>query len=274
MASAGASSTRRALRPIGWGMAVLFVAALAVQMTHTGIDVFLVLVTGFVLLVLERTLGDWIAESIGAPATALVFAIFAALAVAYAMSGNGRAKANRFFASAESRGYRPLYFVVDESTDDAGGGKVTGRGTSRSGAAGNAAPAGKGDGSAPAAVATGGASPAPGIFDWPKSPDRSRHLRLRADPEVAASGNLVTLRATLESPDRKDSLVAVFTVNGAALAKVPFDSSGNASAQFEATVPGLYTARAHVSPGAILGQDVSASFNVLPAGSRPVRKSR
>jgi hypothetical protein len=252
-------------------MAVLFVAALAVQITHTGIDVFLVLVSGFALLVLERTLGDWIAESIGAPATALVFAIFAALAVAFVMSTNGRAKANRFFATAESHGYRPLYFVVDESADDTGTGKVAGRGN-LSGAAGNSPSSGKGDGSAPAAVATGGASPAPGIFDWPKGPDRSRHLRLRADPEVAGTGNVVTLRATLESPDRKDTLAAVFTVNGAALAKVPFDSSGNASAQFAATVPGLYTARAHVSPGTMLGQEVSASFNVLPANTRPVRR--
>src|SRR6476620_6874276 len=104
MASFAVWPTRRALRPIGWGMAVLFVAALAVQVTHTGIDIFLVLFSGFVLLVVERTLGDWIAESIGAPATALVFAIVAALAVAYGMSTNGRAKANRFFASAESRG--------------------------------------------------------------------------------------------------------------------------------------------------------------------------
>jgi hypothetical protein len=95
-------------------MAVLFVAALFVQLTHAGIDVFLMLAAGFVLLVLERTLGDWIAESVGAPATVLIFTVFAGLAVAYALSADGRAKANRFFAAAQSRGYRPVYFVVAE----------------------------------------------------------------------------------------------------------------------------------------------------------------
>src|SRR5947209_10604657 len=113
--SFGVLYPQRALRPITWGMAVLFVAALVVQLTHAGIDIFLVLAAAFVLLVLERTLGDWIAESVGAAGTALIFALFAALSVAYAMSTDGRAKANRFFATAESRGYRPMYFVVDDS---------------------------------------------------------------------------------------------------------------------------------------------------------------
>jgi len=60
-------------------VAVLFVAALFVQLTHAGIDIFLMLVAGFILLVLERTLGDWIAESVGAPATVLIFTVLAGL---------------------------------------------------------------------------------------------------------------------------------------------------------------------------------------------------
>ena len=70
MASSRVLFRQRALQPIGWATAVLFVAALLVQLTHAGIDIFLVLAAIFVLLVLERTLGDWIAESVGAAGTA------------------------------------------------------------------------------------------------------------------------------------------------------------------------------------------------------------
>src|SRR6266545_1681815 len=124
MATSGVLIAPRVLRPVGWAVAVLFVAALFVQLTHAGIDIFLMLVAGFILLVLERTLGDWIAESVGAPATVLIFAVLAGLAVLYTLSADGRAKANRLFAAAESRGYRPVYFVVDEPVPIADGPKA------------------------------------------------------------------------------------------------------------------------------------------------------
>jgi len=281
MADAGPLSPSR-VRPIGWGMAILFVAALAVQFTHTGIDIFLVLVAGFVLLVLERTLGDWIAESLGPPATVLVFALLASLGVLYALSAEGRAKANRFFAIAESRGYHPLYFVVEEPSETKDGRTAAGRGADALAAAtaGHAAPpAGTGDGSASGPA--NGVAGSPGIFSWSSSPDRSKHLRLRAEPDVVSSGQPVTLRATLESETPKDpskdtpptALSVIFTVNGAVVAKVPFDAAGNASAQFTADVPGQYTARSRMS-GSMFGQEVSATFNVLPASARSVRKRR
>ena len=280
MANAVPPTSSRALRPIAWGMAILFVAALSVQFTHTGIDIFLVLVAGFVLLVLERTLGDWIAESLGPPATVLVFALLASLAVLYAVSAEGKAKANRFFAIAESRGYHPLYFVVEDPSETKDGKTAAGRGADAVAAAtaGHAAPPAAGDSSSASGPANGVAV-SPGFFSWSSSPDRSKHLRLRAEPDVVSSGQPVTLRATLESETPKDAskdtpktaLSVIFTVNGAIVAKVPVDADGNASAQFTADVPGLYTARSRMS-GAMFGQEVSATFNVLPGSVRPVRK--
>ena len=88
------------------------------------------------------------------------------------------------------------------------------------------------------------------------------------------TGQAVTLRATFESGERKDATSALFTVDGAHAVKVPFDKGGNASTQFTTAVPGLYTARLRVSPGALFGQEVSATFNVLPGASPTPRKRR
>jgi len=252
---------------------VLFVAAVLVQLTHAGIDLFLMLVAGFVLLVLERTLGDWIAETVGAPGAALIFTLFAALVVGYGLTADGRAKASRLFATAESHGYRPLYFVVNEPATSPDG-KTLARDVADGavGLAGSRAPAAS-DSQGPAPTPTSGAPVSPGIFDWSgTSKDRGVHLRLRAEPDVLVTGQIVTLRATLESAARPEGALAVFTVNGSVVARVAFDGSGNASTRFAAEVPGLYTVRSRVTPGSIFGQDVSTTFNVLPGGSPRVPK--
>jgi hypothetical protein len=277
MARFGVLFANRGLRPIGWGIALLFVAAVFVQLTHAGIDLFLMLAGGFVLLVLERTLGDWIAESVGAPGTVLIFASLAALAVMYAASADGRTKANRLFAVAESRGYRPVYFVVDEPATRREAGRVERAiADSAIGTSGNPSPtaAAKSDGQTPATNPAGDAPVSRGILDWSVSgPDKTIRLRLRADPDVIVTGQTVTLRATIESGVRKDPTVALFTVNGNLAAKVPFDPSGNASTPFTAAVPGQYTARLRLASGAIFGSEVSATFTVLPGSSPRVRKS-
>src|SRR5438477_2824505 len=181
MASPGDLFRQRALQPIGWATAVLFIAALLVQLTHAGIDIFLVLAAIFVLLVLERTLGDWIAESVGAAGTALIFALVAALSVAYALSADGRAKANRFFATAESRGYRPLYFVIDDPSSSSSDTQIA-RSLSEGavGLTGGHTPtvAIKGD-SPPAPAARAGSAPTSttGILDWAGSKDQALRVR-------------------------------------------------------------------------------------------------
>ena len=75
-----------------------------------GVDVLTVLIACFLLLVVERTLGDSIAERLGPAPTSLLFAIVAALGVAYVTTDTGQARAGRLFAAAEARGYRTAYF--------------------------------------------------------------------------------------------------------------------------------------------------------------------
>jgi hypothetical protein len=110
----------RLSRPVLWAGLCVTAATVTVQLTRTGVDVLGLMIAGFVLLVLERTLGDWIADSLGPAATAFVFACVAAIGVSYSMSIGGRAKAQRVFAAAEARGYHTLFFTLDDSKGAAG----------------------------------------------------------------------------------------------------------------------------------------------------------
>src|SRR5215212_9148575 len=99
MASPDVSRRRRLSGPIVWAGLTVLVAAIVVQTTRSGIDVLALLVAGFALLVLERTLGDWVADTLGPVPTTLLFAALAALGVAYVTTDSGRGRVRRLFAS-------------------------------------------------------------------------------------------------------------------------------------------------------------------------------
>jgi hypothetical protein len=103
----------RLSRPVLWAGLCVAAAAVTVQITRTGVDVLALMVAAFVLLCLERTVGDWIADSLGPAATALVFAGVAGFGVWYMLSVGGRAKAQLVFAAAEARGYHTMFVAVD-----------------------------------------------------------------------------------------------------------------------------------------------------------------
>ena len=87
------------------GRARLLVAAVAVQVTRTGAPYPRAARGGFVLLLIERTLGDWVADTLGPIPTVLVFIAVAGLGVAYATAEGGRARLRRAFAAADAQGY-------------------------------------------------------------------------------------------------------------------------------------------------------------------------
>ena len=97
-------------RPLVWAGATLLVATLAVLITHTGIDLLGLLVALAVLLLIERTLGDWIADNVGPLTTVVIFTGVAALGVMYVSTAGGRGRVRRVFAAAEARGYHTAYF--------------------------------------------------------------------------------------------------------------------------------------------------------------------
>src|SRR3982751_5702752 len=91
--------------PVVWVGLAVCVAAVFLQITRSGVDVLALLVAAFALLLLERTLGDWIAGTLGSGPAALVFAGIAVAGLLYVTSSSGRALAGSFFAGAEARGY-------------------------------------------------------------------------------------------------------------------------------------------------------------------------
>ena len=109
-----------------WAGVCVLSAAITVQCDRTGVDVLGLLIAAFMLLLVERTLGDWIAESLGPAATAFVFAAVAASGVWYLTDGVGRAKAQRVFAAAEARGYHTMFVTLDDQKDIAGDNDETG----------------------------------------------------------------------------------------------------------------------------------------------------
>ncbi|HWK11019.1 MAG TPA: hypothetical protein VNR64_13260, partial [Vicinamibacterales bacterium] len=100
---------------------VLLLAAVPVQVTGKGIDLYVMLCAGVALLVVERTVGDWVADFLGPAGTALAFAIVAAGGVAGLLSERGQKGAQRFIAVAEEHGYQPAYFKTepDHEADNA-----------------------------------------------------------------------------------------------------------------------------------------------------------
>src|SRR4051794_13855377 len=108
MASPG-PPRQRLSTPIVWAGLAVCLSAVFVQTTRSGLDILVLLVAAFVLLVLERTLGDWIADTLGSGPAALIFAGIALGGLLYVSSGSGRASAARFFAGAQARGYRAAY---------------------------------------------------------------------------------------------------------------------------------------------------------------------
>lgn len=249
----------RALEPIAWGMAVLLVTAILVQLTHRGIDILLALAAGFVLLSVERTLGDWIAESVGEPATILLFALVALLVIAYATTDKGQSRVQRILATADAQGIQPLVLWSDRASP---GSPSNGSGRS---ASPSETPA-VGVRAGPASPTVGGRSrPAAGTAE-PEGPPNGGPLvvDLKADPEVVVTGEAVTLRAAVHGDQPAVGAAAVFTVNGDVIAKIAFDYAGNASTRFTPAVPGYYTARLRISPSSIFRQDTTATFSVLP----------
>src|SRR5690348_15544051 len=105
------SGSRALKRPLIWAFGVLVLAGVPVQISGTGIDIFVLLTAGAVLFALERTLGDAVAEFVGPVGAALLFCAMGGLGVGYVLTNSGQQRAKRFLAAAEARGYEPLVFT-------------------------------------------------------------------------------------------------------------------------------------------------------------------
>jgi hypothetical protein len=77
----------------------------------TGIDLLVFAAAGLFLLTLERTIGDWMGETLGSGLAGVLFALGIAGCAWYFLGhSSGTAKTNRFFAAADERGYSTAYY--------------------------------------------------------------------------------------------------------------------------------------------------------------------
>ena len=257
---------------------VLLLAAVPVQVTGKGIDLYALLCAGVALLVVERTVGDWIADFLGPAGTALAFAIVAAGGVAGLLSERGQKGAQRFIAVAEEHGYQPAYFKTepDHEADNARADRSaqipdpSGR-LARSQpepAAAQPAPA------SPSASATEGSTSTPQssagsgwtLFAYRRgTPDRAT-ARLTTEPDLAETGDEVTLRFRIVGTPGKPPSSVSFYANGILLGRVPLAANGTAEARWRPRVPGQYQLRAETSASSLVQTSFSAAVQVLPRG--------
>lgn len=105
------ASKQRSLWILVWASIPVLCLAAWVQVTGSGIDLLIFATACLILLALERTVGDWLGELLGAALAGFLFAIFVAGTIYYFFSDNaGRSHTDSFFLAAEKRGYRTTYY--------------------------------------------------------------------------------------------------------------------------------------------------------------------
>ena len=105
------ASTQRSLWILAWAAIPVLCLAGWVQATGSGIDLLVFATACLVLLALERTVGDWLGELVGAAVAGFIFAVLVAGTVYYFFSESaGRSHTDSFFLAAEKRGYRTTYY--------------------------------------------------------------------------------------------------------------------------------------------------------------------
>jgi len=245
-------------------------AGVPVQVTGTGIDIFVLLSAGAVIFALERTLGDAVAEFVGPVGAALLFCAIGGLGFGYVLTNSGQQHAKRFLAGAEARGYEPLVFTAERvndrdkayrrkppAPDRSEGGAETVR---------SAPAAGEGDPVSRLAAppSAEGVPVSSGLFSFWREKEIPLS-RLTVAPDILLAGQTVNLQVRFMGGDVTLRGPLVFFVNGEEIARVGPDENGVVSTQTTARYPGLYTAAVRLPPGTRAKAPADVSFTVLPS---------
>lgn len=269
----------RALKaPLLWVAAVLVLTGVPVQITGVGIDLFALLLAGSLLFVVERTVGDAVAEFIGPIGAATLFCALAAAGFGYMLTETGQANGKRVMAVAQSHGYQPLYFKTDPRDDDKDPRRppVKPSAVSREqnpstevARAARATPAER-PGPLESTASPSGPPPAvvtPGLFGLFKTQEVPL-ARLIVTPQVVSSGETLRLEVRLVGPPITLNGPVSFLVNGREIARVEPDGKGVIAAQTSQVIPGTYEASARLPGGTRATPPGPVAFTVLPPKRR------
>jgi hypothetical protein len=257
-------------------LGVLVLAAVPVQVTGKGIDLYALLSAGVLLLVVERTVGDWVANVLGPIGTALAFAIVAAAGVAYLLSDSGRKRAEHFMAVAEAHGYQAAYFKMDPDRSnpereefaraaaafhDPAASPASTTATADAHPAQAAGPPSDASASAPAAR--------PAASGWKLfSFSRSRNVvtaRVTSDPDLVQAGEEVVIRFRIIGKSERPPSSVDFLANGVVFAHTPVQPDGTAEARWRPKLPGQYQLRVETTPSDLDAMKYDATLQVLPS---------
>lgn len=218
-----------------WGSAAVAAAWLFVFVTGVGIDVLLLIMLGCGILVLDRVIGDRVAEFAGNGVASILLAVCLGAAgwVLFAKGG----KADEFFFAAENAGYQTLFYEPSSSpvkpppppavppadvTRAVDSGAVN-------------LQAGKG-------ADVPGATPGPTLKEtssavlasWGIDPRQSVRPAIRLEtPEIVVTGRSVPLRAHMTAEGKPlPGVPVIFRVNGTDIGTSNTDARGVAQVSF------------------------------------------
>jgi hypothetical protein len=250
---------------------VLVLAAVPVQVTGSGIDLYALLFAGVLLLVVERTAGDWVANVLGPAGTALAFAIVAAAGVAYLLSDGGRKRAEHVMAVAEAHGYRAAYFKSEQKLKADPQEELAERVAHVPVAPGSVpdAPAPSPSSTTPVSDEAQSSQAQPSgsglqLFSFGGGSREQATARLTAVPELAQLGDEIRLRFRVIGQPKKMPSGVSFYVNGMLVAHESVGPDGIAETQWRPRVPGQYRLRAETSASSLESRGFDAAVQVLP----------
>jgi hypothetical protein len=258
---------------------VLILTGVPVQITGVGIDLFALLLAGSLLFLVERTVGDGVAELIGPVGAATLFCAIAAAGFGYMLTATGQAQGKRVMAIAQSHGYQPLYFKSASPEDEkdrrrqpikpAGLPAREPKPASPDVALATATPADRKNGVEPAASSSGPppAVVTPGLLGLFKTKELPL-ARLIVTPRVVSSSEPVRLELRFVGPPVTLTGSIAFLVNGREIARAEPDASGAITAQTREIIPGPYEASARLPGGTRATPPGAVSFTVLPPRRR------
>jgi hypothetical protein len=266
----------------------LVVAVVVLELTRTGVDVVALAGIGALVVLLERTAGDWLADRLGPAAGSLVFGATVGCLAWYLMgTSTGRAAVDDFLAGAEARGYRSLILRVSPSAMPAG--------------LAPAVPAAPVAGP-PAAAPTSGSSLPSGARAQPTAPrlpvraasrmpssGRSEsvaggsaeavispvptRVTLQVSPSTVRYGERFTLRATVTARGNGPGVGTVdFLIEDRVLATASVPATGTVIANVTILESGTHSVRARFTGAA--GYSGSVSDTVTVTIAEAVRSSR
>ena len=267
------------------GVIILISGGALVQASGVGIDILAVAVVAGVLLLLDRTVGDWLADRSNSTVPNLLFAgLLAVLVSLLFLTRTGAEWMDKFLKFGEEKGYQGLWIKshpVAASEPAAAG--VTGgtRSTASVGVRTSAAPhhssrapslrmrsSGRGSPDTLPAASTSGSRAVATHADPQGGPTSSRSTGeatttvVNVTPRSARPGEDVAVRAVVtRAGGRVRSGSVEFSVNGVVHSSASITGDGTASVVLRGLGPGLFSIHARFT----------GSTDLLPSSSSPVQ---